>query len=92
MRRKLLAEPSLSLDKAVAIALAMGSTGRNVRDLQKSQHSQAVNVLKNHYPMTASPQRTQTVECYCCERAHFATECCFKDNEINVVCARRKGT
>ena len=60
MQRRLVVESSLSLDKAVEIALAMESAERNARDLQKSQHPQVVNVLKNH---SASPQRAQAVEC-----------------------------
>ena len=74
MQRRLLAEPALSLDKA----LAMESAEWNARDLQKSQHPQAVNVLKNH---SAAPQRTRIVEYYHCGRAHLDTECRFKDTE-----------
>ena len=86
MQRRLLAEPALSLDKAVEIALAMESAERNARDLQKSQHPQAVNVLKNH---SAAPQRTRTVECYHCGGAHLATECRFKDTECRL--CKKKG-
>ena len=75
MQCRLLAEPALNLDKAVEIALAMESAERNARDLQKSQHPQAVNVLKNHSPITAPHQRTRTVECYRCRGAHLTTEC-----------------
>ena len=86
MERRLLAEPALSLDKAVEIALAMESAEHNARDLQKSQHPQAVNVLKNH---SAAPQRTRTVECYRCGGAHLATECRFMDTECRL--CKKKG-
>ena len=89
MQRRLLAEPALSLDKAVETALAMESAERNARDLKKSQHPQAVNVLKNHSPTTASSQRTQTVECYRCGGAHLATKCRFKDTECRL--CKKKG-
>ena len=81
MQRRLLAEPALGLDKAVEIALAMESAKRNARDFQKSQHPQAVNVLKNH---SAAPQRTQIVECCRCGGAHLATECHFKDTKCRL--------
>ena len=89
MQRRLLAEPALNLDKAVEIALAMESAERNARDLQKSQHPQAVNVLKNHSPTTAPHQKTRTVECYRCGGAHLATECRFKDTECRL--CKKKG-
>ena len=43
----LLAEPSLTLDKAIEIAIAMESADGNARDLQKTQHLQTVNILKH---------------------------------------------
>ena len=50
MEHRILAEPFLSLDKAVAIALAIEYAEWIAKDLQKFQHPNAVNVLKNHSP------------------------------------------
>ena len=43
----LLAEPSLTLDKAIKIVLVMESADRNVKDLQKPHLLQAIHALKN---------------------------------------------
>ena len=101
IQRRLLAEPSLTLDKAIEIAIAMESADRNARDLQKTQHPQTVNVLKYQSPSKAPDRNAQTVECYRCGGAHLATDCRFKDSEcrwckkkghIARVCRSKKGT
>ena len=89
IQRRLLAEPNLTLDKAVEISLAMESADRNARDLQKTQLP-AVNVLSPQAkpPSRAPPpqasgatSRTRAVECYRCGGPHFATDCQHKDTE-----------
>ena len=77
-QRRLLAEPSLTLDKAIKIALAMESADRNAKDLQKPQ---PVHVLKNQSPSRVSGWSSRTAECYHCGGAHLATDCNFKDSE-----------
>ena len=78
IQRRLLAEPSLTLDKAIKIALAMESADRNAKDLQKPL---AVHVLKNQSPSRVPGRSSQTDECYRCGGAHLATDCHFKDSE-----------
>ena len=77
----LLAEPSLTLDKVIEIAITMESADCNARSLQKTQHPQTVNVLKHQSPTKAPTQNMQTMECYCCEGAHLAIDCHLKDSE-----------
>ena len=89
IQRRLLAEPNLTLDKAVEILLAMESADCNAIDLQKTQLL-AVNVLSPQAkpPSRAPPPqasgatpRTRAVEYYCCGGPHFATDCQHKDTE-----------
>ena len=89
IQRRLLAEPNLTLDKAVEILLAMESADHNARDLQKTQLP-AVNVLSPQAkpPSRAPPPqasdatpRMRAVECYRCGGPHFATDCQHKDTE-----------
>jgi len=86
---QLLAEPALTLDKAIELSLAMESTDRNAKELQKTQHPQAINALKHQSPFSASPTSTKTVKCFCCGRAHFATSSHFKDNECRL-CKKKR--
>ena len=82
---RFLAEPNLTLDKAVEISLAMESADRNSKDLQRTPLA-AVNtvspLVKLHSiaPPSATPLK-RAVECYCCGGPHFATECQLKDSE-----------
>ena len=69
---------SLTLDKAIEIALALESADRNAKDLQKSQ---AVHILKKQSPSRVPGRSSQTAECYRCGGAHLATDCQFKDSE-----------
>ena len=91
IQRRLLAEPSLTLDNAIEIAIAMESADHNARDLQKTQHPQTVNVLKHQSPSKAPARNARTVECYRCGGAHLATDCHFKDSECRW-CKKRRGT
>ena len=83
IQRRLLAEPNLTLDKAVEISLAMESADRNAKDLQKTPLP-AVNTIspmvKPRAPPSVTPH-TRAVECYRCGGPHFATECLHKDSE-----------
>ena len=95
---RLLAEPGLTLDKAVEIAIAMEAADRNARDLQKAQIP-AVNAVrppaKKHFkapPKSAGDRptsRTRVVECYRCGGPHLATECQYKDSECHL--CKKKG-
>ena len=78
IQRRLLAEPSLTLDKAIEIALAMESADCNAKDLQKPL---AVHVLKNQSPSRVPGRSSRTDKCYRCGGAHLTTDCHFKDSE-----------
>ena len=82
IQRWLLAEPNLTLDKAVEISLAMESADRNAKDLQKTQLP-VVNALSPQMkPHSRAPPQTsgaipytRAVECYRCGGPHLATKC-----------------
>ncbi|XP_065915317.1 uncharacterized protein [Dysidea avara] len=96
IQRRLLAEPNLTMDKAVEISIAMESADHNAKDLQKTQLP-AVNAVrppvKTH--SKAPPQSTgnvsctRVVKCYRCGEPHLATECQFKDTECHL--CKKKG-
>ena len=100
IQRRLLAEPNLTMDKAVEISIAMESADRNAKDLQKTQLP-AVNAVrppvKTHSKArsNAPPQsignvsRTRVVECNRCGGPHLATECQFRDTECHL--CKKKG-
>ena len=67
----------------------MESADRNAKDLQKTQHPQAVNALKHQSPFSAPPTSTKTFECFRYGGAHFATSCHFKDSECRL--CKKKG-
>jgi len=85
----LLAEPALTLDKAIVLSLAMEFADCNAKDLQKTQHPQTANALKHQLPFSAPPISTRTVEWFHCGGAHFATGCHFKDSECRLY--KKKG-
>ena len=96
IQRRLLAEPGLTLEKAVDISIAMEAADRNARDLQKAQ-TPAVNAVrppaKKHskapHKSSGDTSCTRVVECYQCGGPHLATECQYKDTECHL--CKKKG-
>ena len=86
IQHRLLAEPSLTLQKAFDLALALESADRNAQDLQKSQAT-PIHALSGKQVETGYPK--QDSGCYRCGGKHQAAECRFKEAECHL--CKKKG-
>ncbi|XP_062400896.1 uncharacterized protein K02A2.6-like [Sardina pilchardus] len=83
MQRRLLAEPELTFEKALKVALAMETANRDVRDLQlktlegtvsKSAPQLLVHNVESHYK---GQGKATPFTCYRCGGEHMAKDCRF---------------
>lgn len=94
MQRRLLAEPELTFEKALKLALAMETANRDVRDLQ-------LKTLEGIVSTTASQMSVHNVEsnqrgsgkgnpltCYRCGGGHMARDCRFINEKCHA-CGKR---
>ena len=90
LQHRLLAESSLTFEKALTLAMAWESAEKNVKDLQspagnKTVHALIKNQSSNHHSYSmnkASP--AMRVECYHCRGKHSVSTCYFRDAECFV--------
>ena len=70
IQRKLLAEKSLDIDKAYALALSIEAAERDSKDLRNPPTPQLV-----QYQASSNPPKLDAVTCYRCGGPHLATVC-----------------
>ena len=87
LQRRLLAEPELTLKKAIELAQAQETVDQGAQQLQQKQSQQSEQL--NNLAKSSAPQHGQTTCHRCRETNHLTTECPFKD----AVCqkCRKKG-
>ena len=84
IQRKLLAEKSLVIDKAYALALSIEAAERDSKDLWNPPTTQLV-----QYQASGNPLKLDAVTCYRCGGPHLATVC----KHLTTVCnnCKKKG-
>ena len=87
LQHRLLAEPELTLEKAIELAQAQETADQGAQQLQQKQSQQSEQL--NNLAKSSAPQHGQTTCHRCRGTNHLATECRFKD----AVCrkCRKKG-
>lgn len=92
MKRRLLAEPTLSMDKAVEICAAMEAAERDVADMGSATQSNSKGIALNY---DTKKTRTQPkgfkgrTTCFCCGKPnHRQADCRFKNFNCNI-CGKR---
>ena len=90
IQRRLLAEPTLTFDKALQLAQAIETADKDTKDLKVARESQP-QPIHYHRPVVRKPNHPVTTNFICtrCGGGHKAPECPFKDS----VChhCKRKG-
>ena len=90
-KKRLLAEPNLTLDKALELALAQESAEQNAAQLQTpSQTTTQVNKLRDHPNPKASNGKRSFGTCHRCGGKHMQKNCPFKEAECHK--CKKKGT
>ena len=84
IQKRLLAEPNLTLDKALELALAQKSAEQNAAQLQTpSQTTTQVNKLGGHPNPKASNGKRFFETCHRCGGKHMQKDCPFKEAECH---------
>ena len=90
LQRRLLAEPTLTFEKAWELAQASETAERNAKQLEKAAPATAVHALPSGYPgggarqqMTIRRPMQPRCKCYRCGGNHFPGKCQFKDSECH---------
>ncbi|XP_048866410.1 uncharacterized protein LOC125739899 [Brienomyrus brachyistius] len=100
IQRRLLAEPELTFDKALAVAQAMETANRDVHDLQLQSMALAGTIGKDTSPLSVhkvnmGQGKAASVVCYRCGGDHWARNCrgindkcygCGKKGHVKKMC------
>ena len=84
IQKRLLAEPKLTLDKALELALAQESAEQNAAQLQSpTQTTTQVNKLGGHPNSKTNDGKKSTGTCHRCGGKHLQRDCPFKEAECH---------
>ena len=78
IQRRLLAEPKLTLKRALDLAIAIETSEKDVLDLQNSM-AQGGSLVNKLEAAAKDPKGHEAVKCSRCDGKHYSSECRFKE-------------
>lgn len=93
MTKRLLAEPNLTLERAIEICTALEATERDIADMGResssSNRGSTVNYISKKQKGPVKKQKDRPT-CFCCGKSnHKANDCRFREFTCNACCKKR---